>query len=135
VAIIGTGATAIQCVPYVGATQTDLRLPAHPSASICGATSDRHGLGQDARARLAAARRENFNDIVSGRPFAEDLVNDGWTDIFRNLQSGVLAGAVKPESVDRGDGPPRRTGRLPQDEHHPRAGPTRRSRTRPPPRR
>jgi cyclohexanone monooxygenase len=32
-------------------------------------------------------RRENFNDIVIGAPFDEDLVNDGWTDIFRNLKT------------------------------------------------
>ena len=34
------------------------------------------------------ARRHNFADIVEGRPFQEDLVADGWTDIFRSLASG-----------------------------------------------
>jgi cation diffusion facilitator CzcD-associated flavoprotein CzcO len=32
-----------------------------------------------------AKRRENFNTLVSGGDAEEDLVHDGWTDIFRNL--------------------------------------------------
>ena len=35
------------------------------------------------------ARRENFADVVvTGQPFDEDLVADGWTDIFDASQSG-----------------------------------------------
>ena len=30
-------------------------------------------------------RQENFNILVSGGDQDEDLVHDGWTDIFRNL--------------------------------------------------
>ena len=37
------------------------------------------------------ARRENFNNMVIGLPVEEDLVNDGWTDIFRNLSSAAKA--------------------------------------------
>ena len=35
------------------------------------------------------ARRQNFNDMVMGRPVEKDLVNDGWTEIFRNLASMI----------------------------------------------
>src|SRR5204862_1410639 len=33
------------------------------------------------------ARRENFAGILTGQPYTEDLVNDGWTDIFRNVMA------------------------------------------------
>lgn len=35
-------------------------------------------------------RRDNFNTLVSGGDAEEDLVSDGWTDIFRNV-TGVAA--------------------------------------------
>ena len=44
-------------------------------------------------------RQENFNDVVTGRPFSEDLVNDGWTDIFRNLQNVFLTSVDAPAEL------------------------------------
>jgi cyclohexanone monooxygenase len=41
------------------------------------------------------ARRENFNNIFAGVPVEEDLVSDGWTDIFRNLGVGIIGSAEK----------------------------------------
>ena len=55
VGIIGTGATAIQCVPHLGEhAQAALRVPAH--AVLGGRTqqqADRSGMGEDAQARMA----------------------------------------------------------------------------------
>ena len=47
-------------------------------------------------------RRENFNAMVTGQPVDEDLVNDGWTEIFRNLASMTpqrKSGRVEPEEA------------------------------------
>ncbi len=35
---------------------------------------------------------ENFNNLVSGIPESEDLVDDGWTDIIGNLLIRVRRG-------------------------------------------
>ena len=57
VGIIGTGATAIQCVPHLGdARRPSLRVPAHAVVGRCPQQpGDRPGVGQIARRRLAAA--------------------------------------------------------------------------------
>jgi hypothetical protein len=44
---------------------------------------------------------ENFNILVSGGFQDEDLVNDGWTDIIRNLLSGRRQGAARRPPASR----------------------------------
>ena len=89
VAIIGTGATAIQCVPYLGAHAQQLfvfqRTPS--SVDLRGNKPTDPAWARTLTPGWQRARRENFNDVVTGRPFEVDLVGDAWTDIFRNLQS------------------------------------------------
>ena len=41
-------------------------------------------------------RMENFNNLVSGIPEPEDLVNDGWTDIIGKLLAADAPGARAP---------------------------------------
>ena len=93
VAVIGTGATAIQCVPFVGAHAKQLyvfqRTPS--SVDLRGNKPTDPEWAKTLKPGWQRARRENFADIVVGRPFEQDLVSDGWTDIFRRLQSGVMA--------------------------------------------
>ncbi len=100
VAIIGTGATAIQCVPYLGAHAQHLYVFQRTPSSV-----DFRGnkpTDPEWAASLAPgwqrARRENFADIVTGRPFEVDLVNDAWTDIFRSLQNPVGFSSGAPAS-------------------------------------
>ena len=40
---------------------------------------------------------DNFNILVSGGDQDEDLVADGWTDIFRNL-TGIAAKHGQPQA-------------------------------------
>ncbi|MBP7704273.1 MAG: NAD(P)/FAD-dependent oxidoreductase [Caulobacter sp.] len=101
VAIIGTGATAIQCVPFLGRYARQLYVFQRTPSSV-----DRRGnspTDPDWAASLQPgwqrARRHNFADIVEGRPFEEDLVNDSWTDIFRSLASGVVEAARRGEKL------------------------------------
>jgi cyclohexanone monooxygenase len=89
VAIIGTGATAIQCVPHVGAAAKQLyvfqRTPS--SVDFRGNRPTDPEWAKTLERGWQRKRRENFNAIFSGQPFQEDMVNDAWTDIFRRLQS------------------------------------------------
>jgi cyclohexanone monooxygenase len=91
VGIIGTGATAVQCVPHLGAGAKHLYVFQRTPSSIDvrnnrptdpeWVKSLKPGWQQD--------RMDNFNALISGIPQKEDLVNDGWTDIIVNL--GVVA--------------------------------------------
>jgi cyclohexanone monooxygenase len=98
VAIIGTGATAIQCVPHLGASAQHLyvfqRTPS--SVDFRGNKPTDPEWAASLTPGWQRARRQNFADIVMGRPFEADLVNDAWTDIFRSLQGPTAARAADP---------------------------------------
>ncbi|HEX7946764.1 MAG TPA: NAD(P)/FAD-dependent oxidoreductase [Phenylobacterium sp.] len=101
VAVIGTGATAIQCVPYVGKHAEHLyvfqRTPS--SVDLRGNKPTDDAWAQALQPGWQRARRHNFADIVEGRPFQEDLVNDGWTDIFRSLAAGIRDAIARGEKL------------------------------------
>ena len=87
VGIIGTGATAIQCIPHLGEWAKQLYVFQRTPSSV----DVRNNAETDPKwaASLEPGwqkrRQENFNVLVSGGDQDEDLVHDGWTDIFRNL--------------------------------------------------
>jgi len=87
VGIIGTGATAVQCVPHLGEGAKHLYVFQRTPSSI----DVRNNRPTDPRwaASLEPGwqqrRMENFNNLVTGIPEPEDLVGDGWTDIIGKL--------------------------------------------------
>ena len=87
VGIIGTGATAVQCVPHIAEGAEQLYVFQRTPSSID--VRDNKPTDADWAASLAPGwhkdRMENFNTLVSGGFAPEDLVMDGWTDIIRNL--------------------------------------------------
>jgi cyclohexanone monooxygenase len=87
VAVIGTGATAIQCVPFVGEYAKRLyvfqRTPS--SVDLRGNKPTDPEWAKALQPGWQRVRRENFNAMVTGQPVDEDMVSDGWTEIFRNL--------------------------------------------------
>ena len=92
VGIIGTGATAVQCVPHLGASADQLFVFQRTPSSID--VRNNRPTDNEWAASLQPGwqkeRMDNFNALVSGG-FAEvDLVQDGWTDIMRNL-TGIAA--------------------------------------------
>ena len=96
VGIIGTGATAVQCVPPVAESAAHLFIFQRTPSSI-DVRGNRpvdpawfKSLGPEWQRR----RMYNFTSLISGGNEAEDLVGDGWTDIFRTL-TGL---GVKQES-------------------------------------
>nr|POE56870.1 neopentalenolactone d synthase [Quercus suber] len=87
VGVIGTGATAVQIVPHLGAAAEHLYVFQRTPSSI-----DVRGNKLTDPAWVATLgeswqtkRMDNFNIIVNGGAQDEDLVADGWTDILRNL--------------------------------------------------
>ena len=95
VGIIGTGATAIQCIPHLGEWSKQLYVFQRTPSSI-----DVRNNAETDQAWAASLppgwqkrRMENFNILVSGGEQDEDLIKDGWTDIFRNL-TGTAAKEV-----------------------------------------
>jgi cyclohexanone monooxygenase len=87
VGIIGTGATAVQCVPHLGAAAKHLYVFQRTPSSID--VRDNRPTDPAWAADLGAGwqrrRMDNFNNLVSGVFEPEDLVNDGWTDIVGKL--------------------------------------------------
>ena len=87
VGIIGTGATSVQCVPHLGEQAKHLYVFQRTPSSIDvrgnkPTDADWAASLQDGWQRQ---RMTNFNVLVTGGFQDEDLVNDGWTDIIRNL--------------------------------------------------
>ncbi len=89
VGIIGTGATAVQCVPHLAASAEQLyvfqRTPS--SIDVRGNKPTETAWAESLEPGWQDHRMQNFNTLVSGGVTEEDLVNDGWTDIIGNLIS------------------------------------------------
>jgi cation diffusion facilitator CzcD-associated flavoprotein CzcO len=88
VGIIGTGATAVQCVPHLGAAAKHLFVFQRTPSSVD--RRDDRELDPDEFQNLAPGwqqrRMENFTALVAGAILEEDLVGDGWTSISRNIR-------------------------------------------------
>jgi cation diffusion facilitator CzcD-associated flavoprotein CzcO len=110
VGIIGTGATAIQCVPHLGEWAKELYVFQRTPSSVDvrnNAPTD-PAWAASLEPGWQKRRRDNFNTLVSGGDAEEDLVHDGWTDIFRNLQGAAAKEASRKlgrrlTSAERGE--------------------------------
>jgi cyclohexanone monooxygenase len=89
VAIIGTGATAVQCIPHLGEWAKELfvfqRTPSSCDIRKNAPTSPEWE--KKLQPGWHKKRVENFNVMVSGGGKETDEVADGWTDIFRNMNA------------------------------------------------
>lgn len=103
VGIIGTGATAVQCVPHLAEGARHLYVFQRTPSSI-DVRNDRP-TDPDWAGSLQPGwqrrRMENFNTLVSGGYEPEDLVQDGWTDIIRNILFIASSGDKKGLSPER----------------------------------
>jgi len=95
IAVIGTGATAVQCVPHLGEAAEKLYVFQRTPSSI----DVRNNKQTDANWLTSQKpgwhneRRNNFESLLTGAPIKEDLVSDGWTEAFRLLFGSVRAKA------------------------------------------
>jgi cyclohexanone monooxygenase len=106
VAIVGTGATAVQCVPHLGEHARHLtvfqRTPS--SVDVRGNRPTDPEWVKTLTPGWQRRRMENFNVLVTGGFQEEDLVADGWTDLIRNLAAFLpveRAADVSPEDLAR----------------------------------
>lgn len=89
VGIIGTGATAVQCIPHLGEVAKELFVFQRTPSSIdvrANRPTDPEW-AESLHEGWQRERMENFNTLTSGGIVEEDLVQDGWTEIIRNLIS------------------------------------------------
>ena len=110
VAVIGTGATAIQCVPRVAQYAQHLyvfqRTPS--SVDLRGNSPTDPAWWSSLEPGWQRQRRDNFGAILSGRPVEEDLVNDGWTSTFHDVmelarRDGALTGRNLAQLMELAD--------------------------------
>ena len=104
VAVIGTGATAIQCVSHLGRHAKQLYVFQRTPSSV-DLRGNRPTDAEWARTLTPGwqkRRMDNFNILVNGGTQDEDMVSDGWTDIVRNLRVRRTPGQVggpSPEAL------------------------------------
>ena len=104
VAIIGTGATAVQCIPHLGASAKELFVFQRTPSSID--VRNNRPTDPEWAASLKPGwqkqRMENFNTLTSGGIVEEDLIQDGWTEIIRNL---ISMANYRGKNIDRAEIP------------------------------
>ena len=97
VGIIGTGATAVQCIPHLGKWSRELYVFQRTPSSVD--VRNNRETDPEWAASLEPGwqqhRMDNFNVLVTGGDQDVDLVSDGWTDIFRSLTRVALQDASK----------------------------------------
>jgi cation diffusion facilitator CzcD-associated flavoprotein CzcO len=96
VGIIGTGATAVQCVPRLAHDAKDLFVFQRTPSSID--VRNNHPIDPAWFATLKPGWQnewlENFATLQTGGYADDDLVKDGWTDISQRFRNRVMAAAA-----------------------------------------
>jgi cation diffusion facilitator CzcD-associated flavoprotein CzcO len=93
VAIIGTGATSVQCVPHLAKTCKALYVFQRTPSSVDArnnAPIDPEWFSQIATPGWQLRWLENFTANQAGGNAEVDLVQDGWTDLARRIRNEVL---------------------------------------------
>lgn len=87
VGIIGTGATAVQCIPHLGASAKQLYVFQRTPAAV-PVRNNRPTDMDWAKTLKPGWQKErivNFNRVISGIPQDVDLVDDGWTEVLGRI--------------------------------------------------
>ena len=105
VAIIGTGATAVQCVPHVARTAKEFYVFQRTPSSVDVRNNqpiDEEWFEGVAEPGWQKKWQENFvANLGAGFP-AEDLVQDGWTDLGKRIRAQIInlpADQRTPENI------------------------------------
>ena len=94
VGIIGTGATAVQCVPHLAVAAQELYVFQRTPSSVdvrANEPTDPEWFAEMASAGWQQRWLENFTANQAGGFAEEDLVKDGWTDLARRIRSRIMA--------------------------------------------
>jgi len=91
VGVIGTGATAIQCVPHLGRDAGEVyvfqRTPS--SVDVRDNASTDPGFAETLEPGWQQKRMDNFNILMDGGAQDEDLVGDRWTELTRGMHEVI----------------------------------------------
>jgi cyclohexanone monooxygenase len=106
VGIIGTGATAVQCIPHLARACGELYVFQRTPSSID--IRNNHPIDPDWFSDLEPGWQEkwlmNFSILQTGGFQEEDLVHDGWTDITKRIIQKLMASEnpeLSPEGFER----------------------------------
>jgi len=92
VGIIGTGATAVQCIPALGRDSQELFVFQRTPSSID--IRNNHAIDPDWFGELGEGWQQkwlmNFVTLQTGGFADEDLVMDGWTDITKRIRDRMI---------------------------------------------
>jgi len=100
VAIIGTGATAVQCVPHLARAAKQLYVFQRTPSSIdvrANAPITPEWFAKVATPGWQQRWLENFTANQAGGGADEDLVQDGWTDLSRRIRGRIMR--LAPEQM------------------------------------
>jgi cation diffusion facilitator CzcD-associated flavoprotein CzcO len=100
VGIIGTGATAVQCVPHLAAACKELYVFQRTPSSVDvrdNRPTDPQWFEQIATPGWQQRWLENFTANQTGGMAEEDLVMDGWTDLSRRIRAKIMT--LPPEEM------------------------------------
>ena len=103
VAIIGTGATAIQCIPHLGRWAKHLYVFQRTPSAVDerGNRPTDPAWARSLQPGWSQQRRNNFHQAVTGEPVAEDQVADGWTVINRRVAAKMAALPEEERTAER----------------------------------
>jgi cyclohexanone monooxygenase len=93
VAIIGTGATSVQCVPHLARACQELYVFQRTPSSVdvrANAPIDPDWFASIATEGWQQRWLENFTANQAGGAAEEDLVQDGWTDLSRRIRAKIM---------------------------------------------
>ncbi len=102
VGIIGTGATAVQCVPHLARTAKSLTVFQRTPSSVdvrANAPIDPDWFASVATPGWQQRWLENFTANQAGGNADVDLVQDGWTDLARRIREQIKNLAPKDRTV------------------------------------
>jgi cyclohexanone monooxygenase len=94
VAIIGTGATSVQCVPHLARACKELYVFQRTPSSVDvrdNRPTDPEWFAEIATPGWQQRWLENFTANQTGAMAEEDLVMDGWTDLARRIRSRIFS--------------------------------------------
>ncbi len=94
VGIIGTGATAVQCVPHLARACKELYVFQRTPSSVDvrdNRPTDPEWFAQIATPGWQQRWLENFTANQTGGFAEDDLVMDGWTDLARRIRSKIMS--------------------------------------------
>lgn len=103
VAIIGTGASAAQAIPHLGASAKHLYVVQRTPAAVDARENKPTDAGwwKSLEPGWWERRARNFDGFLIGAPQKEDLIRDGWTTVWARMADAARSGDSPEEQKRR----------------------------------